>query len=252
MASIRQLFQTNDPAHLPVLRDVSAQLRRQPGCLQAEDFRSLEVETHVAHLELWESPAAWDAAWATLRGSDLGTKLAAIWRSAEAPFQLGHPVTPRDHGQNGLELYRQAIFDFADGGWRSSDAAERPETIRWPAWSAVRIIISTTADPDGDIAPRLNGIVAARSETGCRQFEHFRSLDEAWNIAVVELWDSPQIFDLHWMNRLLARRAAGGEPYSQATFAASRFEFYNACRYALAGDVLAPEPPHLRMATLAY
>jgi quinol monooxygenase YgiN len=252
MAAIRQVFQTSDPAHLPVLRAVSTHLRDQPGCLQAEDFRSIEFDAHLTHLELWETPGAWDAAWASLRASNLGADIAAVWRAVEAPFQLGHPGAPRETGQNGLELYRHAIFDFADGGWAANDSAERAHSIRWPAWSAVRIVIQSKSDPTADIAPRLKGIAAARAETGCRQFEHFRSLDQAENTAVIELWADPQIFDLHWMNRLITRRAAGGEPFSAATFETSRFEFYNACRYALSGEVLTPEEPDLRAATLAY
>ncbi|WP_141653071.1 antibiotic biosynthesis monooxygenase [Phenylobacterium immobile] len=252
MAALRQLFQTSDADHLPVLRAMSAHMRAQPGCLQAEDFRSIEFDAHLTHLELWESPAAWDAAWSSLRRSDLGSEAVAVWQAVEAPFQLGHPASPRETGQDGLELYRHALFDFADGGWEAIDPADRASSIRWPAWSAVRIVIQAKSDPTADIGPRLKGAAAARAEVGCRQFEHFRSLDHAENTVVIELWADPQIFDLHWMNRLITRRASGVGPFSAATFEASRFEFYNACRYILRAGVFTPETPGLRAATLAY
>lgn len=249
MAVVRVVFQTNSPGHLPVLQALTAHMRGQAGCIQAEDHRSIEFDDNLLHLERWESPAAWDAAWTGVKDSDLGRSLVAAFEDCAAPHHNGLAATPRQYGTSGLEFYPMSRFSAANSYWEATDETQRAQTIRWPIWGKIRIVIQMTADPEADIAPRLQNSAKTRAERGCEHFEFFRSLDYAENIALIELWTDAETYDLHWLDRVRQRR--GPPPSATPSPTARRygdtgFEFYNQTRYQAIGGVFQPEPPTWR------
>jgi quinol monooxygenase YgiN len=249
MSVIRVVFQTNAEKDLAVLQALSAHMRGLPGCIQAEDHRSIEFDDNLLHLERWESPAAWDAAWASLQGTSLGLSFVATLEDCQAPHHNGLAASPRAYGTSGLEFYRHSRFSAANAYWESTDAADRAHSLRWPIWGKIRIVIQMTADPEADITPRLQNSAKTRAEAGCEHFEFFRSLDFPENIALIELWTNAETYDLHWLDRVRQRR---GPPPSAAPSPIARrygdtgFEFYNHTRYQQIAGVFQPEPPAWR------
>lgn len=249
MSVVRMVLQTNHEPHLAVLSALTAHMRGQPGCIQAEDHRGVEFEENLLHLERWESPAAWDAAWNGVKESELGRAVAQVLEDCEPPHHNGLVASPRRHGVSGLEFYRFSRFSAPDGPWFADDPAERAETIRAPIWGKVRIVIQITADPAADIAPRLEASAHTRAEPGCEHFEFMRSLDYPENTVLIELWTNAELYDLHWLPRVRTRR---GPPPSAAPSPVPRryddtgFEFYNQTRYVLRRGVFQPEPPEWR------
>src|SRR5438270_8776622 len=66
MTAVRLVVQSNPAgggSGQPELVAYSQKLRESPGCIQAEDFRGTEYPEDLLHVELWESPAAFDAHW---------------------------------------------------------------------------------------------------------------------------------------------------------------------------------------------
>lgn len=255
MSAIRLVFQTNRESDLDLLRAATARARHAPGCRQAEDFRSVEYAENLLHLQLWEDARAWDAYWAGLQAEPEGRALIEAWRAASAPHHHGYRNHPRRIGQNGVEFYKQARFGMVDGVWARDDPAERAESLRWPAWSAVRIVIQSSSEPG---TPQRDDPALTRAEPGCVEFESFRGVEFPENTVLMETWASPQAYDVHWMQRLLQNRdraAAGGgarpAPYPRR-YGESGFEWHPLCYYTLAGAVWEPEDPKLRMATVYW
>ncbi|WP_176695896.1 putative quinol monooxygenase [Phenylobacterium immobile] len=245
MAVIRVVLQTNSDKDVAVLQALSAHMRDQPGCIQAEDHRSIEFNDNLLHLERWTSPAAWDAAWASVQRTDLGPSVSQILEACQAPHHNGLAESPRAYGTSGLEFYRHSRFSAERSFWQAIDEDERPLSVRWPIWSKIRIVIQMTADTEADISPRLQNAARTRAERGCEHFEFFRSLDYPENIALIELWTDAETYDLHWLDRVRQRR---GPPPSAAPSPIARrygdtgFEFYNHTRYQQIAGVFQPEP----------
>jgi quinol monooxygenase YgiN len=154
-------------------------------------------------------------------------------------------------GRNGIEFYPLVRFQPSDGVWKA-DAATRAETIRWPAAGAVRILIQMTSDPSSDPAGSIATSVATRAELGCEEFEFFRSIEFPENLALVESWSSPEIYDVHWMARLVEQRA---NPRQRAAplerrYGENGFEWYSQCRYGASSGIWQPEAAERRMSTV--
>jgi quinol monooxygenase YgiN len=253
MSVVRMVLQTNHEAHLPVLQALTSHMRGQAGCIQAEDHRGVEFEENLLHLERWESPAAWDAAWAGVRDSELGRSLAQVLTDGEPPHHNGLAESPRRHGQNGLEFYRFSRFSAENSIWEANDPAERAQSIRAAVWNKIRIVIQMTVDPAADIAPRLVSSANTRAELGCEHFEFMRSLEHPENMVLIELWTDAETYDIHWLDRVRQRRgpppSAMPSPIKRA-YGDVGFEFYNEARYVLSRGVFQPEPPEWRSSML--
>jgi quinol monooxygenase YgiN len=258
VAAIRVVFQTNRESDLAALQPATVRARQAAGFLQAEDFRSIEFSDHLLHLQLWESAQAWDGYWHGLAASEEGRRLIAVWSAAVAPHHEGFRNQPRRTGQNGVEFYKQARFSPVDGVWAMTDPAERAESIRWPAWSAVRIVIQVTAAPGADLEAAMGNFAETRAEPGCRHFEVFRGLEFEENAVLIETWSTPEIYDAHWMQRLVQARARAADGEGERPAPPARrygemgFEWYPLCYYSLAGEVWEPEDPKLRMSTVYW
>lgn len=256
MTALRMICQTNRKSDLDVLQTATAHARKSQGCLQAEDFRGVEFGQNLLHLQLWNSPQAWDAYWRDLKDTTEGQRLAALWSATGAPHHYGYPKEPRQIGQNGLEFYKRAAFGLEDGVWSMSDPAERAESVRWPSHAGeIRILIQVTSEPG---APDRDDPVLTRTEPGCVQFESFRGIEYEENVATLETWASPQAYDCHWMQRLLQMRArdATSEVARQAPYprryGEMGFEWYALCYFTLMDDRWVPEDPKLRMSTVLW
>lgn len=256
MTPVRVVFQTNSEGDQEILQAATKLARGLPGCLQAEDFRSVEFAENLLHIELWESTAAWDAAWEALRGAPEGRALIAKYQASQAPFHGGAPAAPRRTGQNGLEFYKQARFAPVSGAWVASDEGVRANSIRWPAWGIVRIVIQSASDP-AIVTPasQIANSIETRLEKGCLHFEFFRGVEFSENVVLIESWASAEIYDVHWMGRLVQQRASG--PVARPTpperrYGQTSFEWYSQCYYALTDDVWMPEDPQQRMSSVYW
>src|SRR5712691_268971 len=66
MTAVRLVVQSNpadSAARDADLVKYTTAMRETPGCVQAEDFRGTEYPEDLLHVELWESPASFDAHW---------------------------------------------------------------------------------------------------------------------------------------------------------------------------------------------
>lgn len=262
MTAVRFVVQSN-PAGAgnvdhPDLVAYSRSLRESPGCLQAEDFRGTEYPEDLLHIELWESAAAFDAHWQRTVQSGHGGMLAQL-DSLQSPHHFGTPASPRRTGQNGVELYEHRYFARYDQIWGRADESERSASVRWPAWAQVRILIQGTSDPNADHSAQLENSRLTREEPGCEQFEHFRGLEYPENTVLMETWTSPEIYDRHWLNRLLQQAAAAASgsgpvnpPAVERRYGRPGPEWYNLCYYTLVDNVWLPEDPARRMVTVRW
>jgi len=256
MAPIRVVIHhRGDPSSDAALLARTAATRSEAGCLEAQDFRSIENPDHLLHLELWESPVAWDQHWANLRSSADGRQQIETMRTLQAPFHAGHPENPRKVGNDAVEFYPQRVFTRQGPIWAASGDAVSPGSIRWPVGGAFRLVIQMTIAPDADLTPRLRNTEVTRAEVGCEEFEFFRSLEFPENIALTETWSSPETYDKHWLNSLRRQAALPGGPAPtpvERRYGAAGFEWYPHCFYTLVGDVWMPEDPARRMSTVIW
>ena len=231
----------------------SQQIRKEPGCLQAEDFRSVEFPDSLMHLQLWESTGAFDAFWQG-KGEKGGLNEPQTWQT---PHHYGLPSAPRRHGQSGIEFYRHEYFGRSESVWMLADESERAESIRFPAWGAVRILIQGTSPPDGDMSAQLDNAQETRLEPGCIQFENYRSIEYPENTCLMEVWSSPEIYDIHWLNRLVQQAARAGGPAAPRPQVDRRYgnpgaEWYAHSYYTLVDGVWQPEEGERRMVTVRW
>src|SRR4051794_23499280 len=74
----------------------SNEVRKEPGCLQFEYFRSHDLPETLARLELWESTEAWDEHWRKLTAEAGGLEKFGDGPLAytQAPYHWGTPQSP--------------------------------------------------------------------------------------------------------------------------------------------------------------
>jgi quinol monooxygenase YgiN len=258
MAPIRiaiQMNPANTEERIAGMLDHIKGMRDEPGCVQAELFRSTEFPENLLNLELWESPAAFDTHWKRVLDSGRPPGLPYL----NSPYHHGAIESPRRHGQNGIEFYEQAGFSQVDRVFVRADEAQRSEYVRWPAWGKIRIIIQLTSDPNAPRSPQADDPVETRAEPGCVEFEFFRGVEYPENVALMEVWESPEIYDRHWLSRILQQNAfaaAGNAPQRpppmQRRYGSMGFEWYNHSYYTLVDNVWVPENPAQRMLTVRW
>ena len=140
MAPIRVVIHHRDTPDGDAARVARAKaMRSEPGCLQAEDFRSLENADHMLHLELWEDAAAWDRHWTALKASPEGPAIVEAMRALQAPYHPGGPDHPRKLGNDAeLSLLRLPADRAADNSptgdyrqlnWRDVQALAQAEAV---------------------------------------------------------------------------------------------------------------------------
>lgn len=91
-----------------------------------------------------------------------------------APNHHGMLHAPRREGLNGVEHYPYARFVRSPADvWVHAEEARRIESVRWPAWSAVRIIIQTNMPVEAEA-----GAITTSLDTRCPPIRG-RSSDDA-------------------------------------------------------------------------
>ncbi len=156
----------------------------QPGCEQWELFQSTTSPDRFALLEHWESKGGFHSYW---------------------NIQKVRPVAGADlivESSKRTEIYwTQKYYKLnEDRVWvpRDGSATDEPEGRSSP----VRLVINMTAkegmtDAYADAwAPHG---VEVREEPGCLQYELFRSTRIPENLALLELWESKDAFETHWL-----------------------------------------------------
>jgi quinol monooxygenase YgiN len=258
VTAIRVVLQANSAdaeAVLPSMLEYSSRTRSEAGNLQAEVFRGNEFAENVLLLELWEGAASFDTHWAKVAADSRALEMFAAW---QAPYHYGRPSAPRRQGTSGVEIYRQVLYSRVESAWAPSDAAERPASVRFPAWGPVRIVIQGTSEPGPPSPAQLDNAQESRLEPGCVQFENFRSVEYPENTCLMELWTTPEIYDIHWLNRLLqqASRASSGPaappPQVERRYGSPGFEWYAHSYYTLVDGIWQPEDTRLRMSTVRW
>ena len=258
MAEIRVFITSNAEGieeRVPSLLQHAQQVRKEPGCVQIEYFRGVEFPENFVQLELWDSPQSFDAHW-NRPLEQVG--LLADPKYLQSPFSLGTTDTPRRHGQNCIEFYERVTYANVGNYFLAEDTSKRIEAIRWPAWSAVRYIMQSNSDPN---APsQAQGYYdETRREFGCLQFDAYRSLEFPENALNLELWDSPEAIERHWIYRQVQRKYGVGsgpqgarvEPPARRYGTAGR-EWYPQCRYERAGDIWVPEKLAQRQSVIRW
>jgi quinol monooxygenase YgiN len=244
----------NDRA--PELIQRSREIRQEPGCLQYEYFRAREFDEELVRLELWATQADFDRHWKQMMDkgipfSDTDPKL------IDAPFRRGTPQAPRRHGENGVEFYRHAYVASSEGSFLPTEEAERIDSLRWPIRSALRLILQSHASPDAPFQPQAY-YDETRAEFGCTQFEHYRSIEFPENRMTLELWDSPKIYDVHFLHRAIQRiygvgtgpGSAGPRQPIERRYGRAGYEFYEHSYFSLVDGVWQPSNEEQRMVTL--
>ena len=249
--AIRLIIQSNPAdahARLPDLQKYAAAVREEPGCVLVEDFRSTEVAENLLHMELWDSAEAWDAHWASQTKGEGGRVALLELMGLDPAVHDGGLESPREVGQNGVEIYDFAPAVFTDGAWQPNDGSPRPRSVEWPAWGGVRIIYQSTSHPDSDRPENASRAMKRRGMAGCDQFERFRGIEFPENNVLMETW-TPAAFDLQW--EILQQESRSGEPRPRPIPAQRRYgfeggEWYHHCFFVLVDGVWQPEDPRLR------
>lgn len=260
MAEIRVLIQSAQEGlaqEVDGLLEQALTMRKLPGCLQYELFRGSEFPENFVLLQLWQSEQAFDAYWKAHFESGRG--LLGDVKQLQAPYHYGSPQSPRRSGQNGVEFSKRVVTQGMDNIWLPRDESLRFESVRWPATLPVRFISQGTSDPSLPGQPQQYWD-DSRVEEGCMQFEPFRSIEFPENSLNLELWDTPQAIEKHWLNRLTQRiyPAAGSPPAAprpappERRYGQAGSEWSQSTWYALVQGVWMPEEPALRTLTIRW
>lgn len=227
MTSVRMLLRAEGSDAMPRLAALTEAARALPGCLHSEDFVALESDSQFLHVELWETPGAWDAAYAA---------------RTEALTALAYR----------LEFYKFARFAPTGPAWVAVDSDARGETLRWPAAPGpIRILIQVTGNPTDPAQPLVDLSYGTRQEEGCLEFTFFRSVDFPENLALLESWASPAIYDRHWQFRL-SQNSPPPPPAPERRYGETTFEWYPECHFILKNGCWVAEEPAKRMDTVFW
>ncbi|OZD68871.1 hypothetical protein CH272_28085 [Rhodococcus sp. 05-340-1] len=94
-----------------------AETLREPGCVTFDFFRGTEFPDDMLLLEVWHDQAVYDAHWAMrIRTGSVGG---------------GGEPSPREHGTNGFEFYRQQRFVHLYDRWFPADVSNWSEAVVW-------------------------------------------------------------------------------------------------------------------------
>jgi quinol monooxygenase YgiN len=190
LPAIRALHQlVADDSQGAELVDYVQRVRKQPGCVEAECYRSVDDPRNAGIVELWRDQHAYGDYWTRVLDSP---EQDVVLRAAAQPGP----------GRAGSEFYRHQYF-YRDRIWVPVDHRDRTQKVRWPASGSVRIIIQNSQSNVDTIAPVLLGNAReTRREPGCLQFEWFRSIEFRNHMLLLELWQDQAIYDAHWHLRI--------------------------------------------------
>jgi quinol monooxygenase YgiN len=260
MPPIRFIVQSNPgdaDKRLPALARYAEESRREPGCIQFEDFRSMAEPQDLLHLELWQSAEAWDAHWFKLLQSDKQGAVAPFLELIENadPSLTGVEAAPREFGANGIELYEQRFYAHSDGVWFPA-VDSGPQSVRWPAWAPVRIVVQMTSDPSSAPTRSIASAHRRKEYPGCNEFDHFRGTEFTENTVLMELWSTPKIYDDFW-HYLQTESMTNPIPGSRPIPAARRYgiagnEWHNHLYYTLVDGIWEPRDPALRSTVVRW
>lgn len=120
---IGQTSRANVESSLPDLKAFSGETRREPGCIEFEQFQSVEYTEDTMTLELWTDQVVYDFHW-SLRGQSrrAGSVLASSGTAER---------TDRIQGTNGFEFYQCAMFKHLYDRWRPVDVSQWSEQVIW-------------------------------------------------------------------------------------------------------------------------
>jgi len=260
MSWIRLAVQSNVASKERVEAALAAakDVRAEEGCLQYELFRGIEHPENLTQLELWQSEAAYDRHWQCLRGEPARAGLLADGSARlSAPNHHGMPHAPRREGLSGVEIYLHQRFIRSPADvWVRADEEQRIDSVRWPAWSAVRIIIQLNMPIEAE-SGTIKTSLETRKEPGCLQFEHYRSIEFPENTALLELWRDAEIYDIHYLNRIKDRMFGGITPSPSRgavdrRYGESGFEWYQHTFFVEIDGIWQPENPAHRTVTVRW
>ena len=198
MTSIRALHQlVADGSQDAGLVDYVQRVRKEPGCLEAECYRSLVDPKNVGIVELWQDQHSYGDYWARVLDRP---EQDAVLRTASQ-----HP-----QGESSSEFYRLQYF-YPDRVWVAVDHQDRTQKIFWPTSGSVRIIIQgSQANIDETLPAVLENVRETLREPGCLQFEQFRSIEFPNHMMLLELWRDQAIYDAHWQFRIKTGSGSAG------------------------------------------
>lgn len=198
MTSIRALHQlAAGESQNAELVDYVQRARKEPGCMEAECYRSIDDPGSVAIVELWRDQHSYGDYWArVLEDPGQGVVLRAASRHAQ--------------GDSGSEFYRHQYFQ-RDRIWVAVDHQDRTQKVFWPAAGSVRIVIQgSQANVEETLPALLDNARETRREPGCLQFDWLRSVEFPNHMLLLELWGDQAIYDAHWQLRIKTGSGGGG------------------------------------------
>jgi quinol monooxygenase YgiN len=211
MSSIRALHQfPSVDNQLDELVEAVSQLRKEPGCSQAEAYVSGDGTTGVV-IELWQDTASHGRYWSSVDASN------PVLRCLSA-------------GQATSEFYRHQQY-IPGATWIPVGCDTDAARIVWPAMDSIRIILSGSADNvDGVMTASLADTTETRREPGCVQFDWFFNSEFPTHFLLLELWRDQAVYDAHWQLRLTSgaggAKGNGPPPKSIRQHGSDGFEFY--------------------------
>ena len=115
---------TSDPENPGDRSRYTNDTRQEPGCIQFEQFRSVEFPVHIVNMELWTDPGIYDYHF-------LNRILQMQSGTVTRPAGPRTPI-PRVNGANGFEFYQHTYYSLVGGIWQPESERERMVTVRWP------------------------------------------------------------------------------------------------------------------------
>lgn len=198
MSQIRALHElTVDQSRDAELVEYATRLREEPGCVEAECYRSEEQLDQVAMVALWEDQYAYAEHWArVLEGRTSGHG------NGQSKDLILRAATARQSGEAGAEFYRHQPY-LLEGTWLPPGHKDREAKICWPASGPVRIICQNSQANVEEITPALlDNARETRREPGCLQFAWLRSIEFPDHMLLLELWHDQALYDAHWLFRI--------------------------------------------------
>lgn len=162
-------------------------VRARPGCVEAEWYRSVEDDSRLTHVQLWEGHDSIDD----------------YLKHADEPGGaqgFAGPLAGNASSPDRAEIYRHEYFDL-EGSWRARSVPPGCR-IKWPIPGRVRIAIQgSRAELDDSLQGLVADMAATQAEPGCEEYEWFRGVEHPHHVLLLELWSSQALYDAHWRLR---------------------------------------------------
>lgn len=199
--ALRALYEfTASPGRDTELGSYAANVRTEPGCVEAEAYRSVTDPSHVAVVQLWADQYAFSEHW-----------------------RRSHVLDASEVAR--AEFYPHQYFDL-DGAWVAQEHEGRNSGIVWPNSGSVRVLIQgSAADLDAALPSTLDNARETLREPGCLQFDWLRGIEFTHHTLLLELWQDQRIYDAHWQLRLKTG-PSGPPPAAPRSVGSEGLEFY--------------------------